>query len=376
LGEAVVIGAVRRIWDNFRGGGEASVTVPPMDGALRPNQRLEQAPVVLEAQAPDNLVSSGARVFFSSGVSLLELDVRAGAAREIRRFDHVVSALAVARDGALAVGLDDGRVVLHGGARDGLSIDTLAGARLVCPTALLFDADDQLLIAQGSASRPPREWKHDAMTRGDSGSVWRVDLSSRAAVCLADLLSWPYGLAPTGDGELAVAESWRHRLVVVPQRGGAIKPVLEDLPGYPARLATAAAGGYWLTVFATRNQLIEFVQREPEFLRRMMRDVDPDHWVAPSLKPPNTFLEPLQGGAQKHLGMVKPWAPTRSYGLVIRLDRSFRPTDSFHSRADGRRHGVASCVERLGQLLVASKGGDAIVALGEATTTPSADAGV
>ena len=30
--------------DRFRGGGEAAVTVPPMDGALRPNSRIEDAP--------------------------------------------------------------------------------------------------------------------------------------------------------------------------------------------------------------------------------------------------------------------------------------------------------------------------------------------
>jgi hypothetical protein len=363
LGKALVIGAVRRLWDNFRGGGEAAVTVPPMDGALRPNQCLEQAPLVLSEPAPDNLVSDRARVLFSSGAKVVELDAAAGSAREVHRFECEVTALALASDGGLAVGLDDGRVVVRGGARDGLVLDTLGGARLICPTALLFDAVGQLLIAQGSASRPPSQWKHDVMSRGASGSVWRVDLSSGAAACLASGLSWPYGLASAGDSAVAATESWRHRVIVLRPGGGAPEPVLADLPGYPARLVAASAGGYWLTIFAPRNQLIEFVQREPEFLARMMADVDPDYWAAPSLKSSTTFLEPLQGGAQKHLGMVKPWAPTRSYGLVVRLDRQFRPTDSFHSRADGRRHGIMSCVEHGGRLIVAAKGGDAIVAL-------------
>jgi hypothetical protein len=360
LGEPLVIGAVRRLWDRFRGGGEAAVTVPPMDGALRPNQRLEQAPLVIGVAAPDNLASRGDRVLFSSGANLLELD-GAGGAREVRGFDQVVTALAVAQDGGLAVGLDDGRVIIRGGAHDGLTLEALGGGRLVCPTALLFDADGQLVIAQGSASRPPSQWKHDAMSRGDSGSVWRVDLSSGRAECLASRLSWPYGLSPACEGAVAVTESWRHRVVLIRAAGGAIEPVLADLPGYPARLVAAAAGGYWLSVFAPRNQLIEFVQREPEFLARMMADVDPDYWAAPSLRPSTTFLEPLQGGAQKHLGMVKPWAPTRSYGLVVRLDPNFRPTNSFHSRADGRRHGVTSCVEQGGRLLVAPQCPDTAV---------------
>ena len=38
-----------------------------------------------------------------------------------------------------------------------------------------------------------------------------------------------------------------------------------------------------------------------------------------------------------------------------------RPVASFHSRANGRRHGVTSAVEAGGRVLVASKGGDAIL---------------
>lgn len=358
-----MIGAARRIWDNFRGGGEAAVTVPPMDGALRPNRALEEAAAVLAADAPDNLVSNGTRSFFSSGEIILELDTRSGKATEIHRFDQPVTALAVASDGTLAVGLGDGGITLRGGAHDGKAIDSLSGRRLSCPTALLFVSSGELLVAQGSASRPAHQWKHDLMLRGASGSVSRVELQSGKASLLADRLAWPCGLALDESGAIAVCESWRHRIVLIGRDGGPAKPVVEDLPGYPARLAPASGGGYWLSVFAPRNQLIEFVQREPEFLRRMMADIDPDYWAAPSLKASSTFLEPLQGGAQKHLGMLKPWAPTRSYGLAVRLDRGFRPVESFHSRADGTRHGVTSCVEVGGKLLVASKGGDVIVTL-------------
>jgi len=363
LGEEIVIGAVRRAWDNFRGGGEAAVTVPPMDGALRPNRALEEAPAVLGVEAPDNLITNGGRTFFSSGVTVLELDAPGGKASEIHRFDQPVTALAAAADGTLAVGLDDGRLAIRGGAQDGKVIDSLSGKRLVCPTALLFASPGELLVAQGSASRPAHQWKHDLMERRATGAVWQVELASGKAALLADRLSWPYGLALAENGGIAVCESWRHRVIVIGRDGRPAKPVLEDLPGYPARLAPAAAGGYWLSVFAPRGQLIEFIQREQDFLRRMMADIDPDYWAAPSLKASTTFLEPLQGGAQKHLGMLKPWAPTRSYGLAVRLDRNFRQIESFHSRADGTRHGVTSCIESDGRLMVAAKGGDVIVAI-------------
>lgn len=365
-----MIGAVRRIWDNFRGSGEAAVTVPPMDGALRPNRALEEAALLLAAEAPDNLVFDGTRGYFSSGGVVLALDVSNGQTSELHRFDQSVTALASGPEGALAIGLDNGRVLLRGGAHDGKVIDSVSGRRLVCPTALLFISPGELIVAQGSASRPAREWKHDLMLRGATGSVARVDLATGKASLLGDRMSWPYGLAVAENGAIAVCESWRHRIVLLDRDGGPARPVLEDLPGYPARLAPASGGGYWLSVFAPRNQLIEFVQREPEFLRRMMADIEPDYWAAPALKASSTFLEPLQGGAQKHLGMLKPWAPTRSYGLVVRLDRDFRPTGSFHSRADGTRHGMASCVEAGGRLLAASLGGGVIVALDPQSGVP------
>lgn len=138
--------------------------------------------------------------------------------------------------------------------------------------------------------------------------------------------------------------------------------MFEDLPGYPAHLVRSSnRGDFWLAVFAPRTQLIEFVLREDEFRNRMMCDIEPDYWIAPSLHSPRSFLEPLQGGALKQLGELKPWAPTRSFGLVIRFDAAFRPLESFHSRANGTRHGVTSCLPVGNGLLIAAKGGGEIV---------------
>jgi hypothetical protein len=40
------------------------------------------------------------------------------------------------------------------------------------------------------------------------------------------------------------------------------RPLLSDLPAYPGRIAPAPDGGFWLALFAPRNQLVEFVLRE------------------------------------------------------------------------------------------------------------------
>ena len=76
----------------------------------------------------------------------------------------------------------------------------------------------------------------------------------------------------------------------------------------------------------------------------MIAEIDADYWVAPCLRSGRSPLEPTQQGGVKQLGVLKPWSPSRSYGLIARLDGAYRPTASFHSRANGHRHGVTSCL--------------------------------
>jgi hypothetical protein len=199
--------------------------------------------------------------------------------------------------------------------------------------------------------------------RGESsGSVWRLEIGSGQAKKVASGLAYPAGVAIHRDGSLVVSEAWAHRLVKIDASGNRTV-LLDDLPGYPSRISPAADGGYWLCLFAPRSQLVEFVLREREYRERMMAEMAERYWVAPALSSGRDFREPMQGGAIKSMGMLKPWAPTRSYGLVCKLDADFQPQWSAHSRADGRRHGVTSTVELDGRLYACSQGGDEIVAM-------------
>jgi hypothetical protein len=354
-----MMGWIRASVDTFRGRGDAAPTVPPMDGALRPNTLLETADTVLRVDAPDNLQACGEGILFTSGAAVLLLDPASGAARVYRGFDHAISSLAANHD-IVAAGLDDGSIHVWGPNRPSATFTELDGERLVCPTALTFGDADTLIVCQGSSRNSPSRWQRDLMGREAAGSVWQVSMADGTARKLADRLGFPYG-AVACDGGIVVAESWRHRLL---QLGGdGATPVLADLPGYPARIVASAHGGYWLCVFAPRSQLIEFTLREPAYRDRMMRELAPEHWIAPTLSPARSFLEPMQGGALRSHGILKPWSPTRSYGLLVRLDARFRPVASYHSRADGNHHGITSCIEVGSRLLVTSKGGNAILAM-------------
>lgn len=358
-----MIGPMRRLVERWRGVGANAATVPPMDGVLGPNQAIEDAPLVLRADAPDNLVTDGANIMFSTHGRVMRLDVDGAVAttHEVASFDAPVSALA-ARDGAVAVCLDGGPIRILGGRHDGRVLAELAGRPVICATAILFADPDTLIVALGSRQNTPSKWRHDLMHKNASGSVWRVNLDTGEAACLADGLAWPGGvLAGHGEG-IIVSESWRNRLLFL--RPGARPSVaLPDVTGYPGRLAVASDGGAWLSVFAPRSQLVEFVLREDDYRRSMMAEVEPRFWIAPSLSATQSYLEPMQLGGLKQLGILKPWAPTRSFGLIIGLDAAHEPRLSFHSRADGSRHGITSALEVDGRLLATSKGGDAILSI-------------
>lgn len=336
--------------DRFLGRGEAATTVPPFDGALKPNRILEDAPTLLDLQAPDDLATDGKSVFASDGNAVLRVD--GSATSQIAAFDRPVTALACLPGGGLAVALDGKEVRLVGGAQDGKSFRDVAGG-LVSVNAISVAADGKLLLTEGSRNQPYEHWCHDLMELGRSGRLLELDPANGAGREIARGLGFAYGTCQAQDG-VWVSETWRHRIRCYGP-GGA-RSVLDRLPAYPSRIAPASNGDFWLTAFTARTQLVEFILREPAYRKRMMAEIEPRFWVAPALTSGNTFLEPMQGAHIKTMGILKPWAPPRSYGLVIRLSPEGLPRYSLHSRVDGKNHGVTAAVECGGDLYVLAKG--------------------
>jgi hypothetical protein len=343
--------ALRQFTDRVLGRGSAAITVPVMDGTLRPNRVLDQASVVAQLVGIDDLASDGRTLWASAGPVLWTR--LGGNLTEARRFDAEITAIAVSAGGRLAVALAGERVVLFDvDGRPSSELKTLQGRALRGVNALAWDGEAALLLTEGSMQHAPAAWCRDLMTLGRGGRVARWVPGSDAQVLLQQL-GYAFGVLPAHGGVL-VAESWRHRVLEVGI--GGMKPLLAELPGYPSRLARAAGGGFWLTCFVCRSQLVEFVLREPAYRRRMVAEIDPRHWIAPALSSGHDFLEPLQGAGVKQMGVLKPWAPPRSYGLVLRVADDGRILRSLHSQVDGRHHGITAVVEHDGALYVASKG--------------------
>ncbi|KSV87271.1 hypothetical protein N184_31480 [Sinorhizobium sp. GL28] len=329
-----------------------------MDGALKPNDELDHALILAAMAEPDNLMVHQGRLFYSSGGTVF---TNFDQPKSEMHFDADVTCLASNGDNVVAIGLDAGKLLVRGGAFDGAEPKPDLGGGIISPTACLFRSSSRLVVAFGSATNRPSRWKWDLMEGNASGSIWEFDLAARTSRKLAGGLAWPNGLLDLGNGELAFSESWRHRLMKI-AADGRVTQLLDELPTYPARLSRASNGDILLAGFAPRRQLVEFILREPAYKRRMMSEVPEDYWMAPALKSGRDFREPLQGGAIRHLGVMKPWAPTKSYGLVIIMDKDFNFKTSLHSRMGGNRHGVTSCVEHAGRLIFSSKGGDMVLA--------------
>lgn len=345
--------------DQLLGRGEAAITIPIFDGALKPNRILEDAKVAAHMPAAEDLATDGKNLFVADGLRVLR--VSRSKSEEVARFDRRLIALACLPDGGFAVALDSGEVRIAGGNHDGRRWDNVDGRPLLATNAISVRRNGRLLLSDGSATYEYDRWCHDLMSRGKTGRLVEINPVDGSARQLASNLAFAYGACEAG-GAAWVCESWRHRMLKI-EEGGAVDALLDELPGYPSRIAAASDGGFWVTVFTGRTQLIEFVLREPKYCKRMMAEVDPRYWIAPALSSGKSFLEPLQGAGVKMRGVVKPWAPPRSYGLVIKLSAAGSVEYSFHSRLDGEHHGIVAAVECGPSLFVLSKGSGRILEL-------------
>jgi hypothetical protein len=363
-------GRIGSIFDKFMGGrGDHSITVPVMDGALKPNNYLERIASISMIDGADNLTIARGQMLLTSGNQLVELHDN-GSTSIRSTYDTEITFLSASPQGVLAVGLDNLGIAIVGGRHDGKRLAAnLSGQQLNCPTAAVFLDEDTLVVCNGSSAHSALEWSRDLLNLGRSGSVVRIDLGAGNASLIKGGLGFPSGITVARDGKLVISEAWKHRLLALDVVDRSIATVLADLPAYPGRIQPASQNGYWLTMFAVRSQLQEFVLRENRYRREMMETIAPEYWIAPTLSSGRSFKEPLQAGSVIRLGIHKPWAPSRSYGLLLRLDDSFQPIWSAHSRADGRRHGITSCVEIRDRLFITSKGRGEILALDHLSPT-------
>jgi hypothetical protein len=332
-------------------------SVPVFDGALKPNHLLDTAEVLFEHTGlADMAIDSQGHLIVAYGTHIAQVTLDGAVCEPVCELRQPINALCSFRDGLVAA-TDDGLVFVRG-QLDGTEVSSLAGQPAHCITAMCEGLDGALLITQGSLQTKYENWATDLLNGGKTGRFITYYPESDQAKIVADRVAYCYGVSSDGSRTL-FCESWAHRVMVC--REGQIESGLSELPGYPSRISRAADGGFWLTLFAPRSQLLEFVLRERDYRVEMMQTVNPKYWIAPALSSGKDFLEPLQQGGVRQMGVLKPWAPARSYGLILRLSSDLVPLYSMHSRVGGLNHGIVSALELNGSLLALSKGSERIL---------------
>jgi SMP-30/Gluconolactonase/LRE-like region/Adipocyte plasma membrane-associated protein-like, N-terminal len=349
--------------------------IPVLDGAFSPNQRLDEAlQIGGEIERPDDLaVGPDGAIYVSSGATILRCSGADFTERgEFAHLPAPAGGLAWTHDGHLIACVSGhGLLALSQSGEIVGRLARVAGEPLGCPTAVTIAPDGAICATNGSRANPPELWLTDLMqNRAPSGRLVVCDANLSSARVCVDRLAWPAGVVVSHDGsQLWVAESWAHRLTAFSRTDYRRRVLTKNFAGYPARLSHAAAGDYWMAFFALRTQLTEFVLRERKFCEAMMQAVPQELWIGPTLDGRFNYREPTQIGRIKKLGIQKPWAPARSYGLVARLNGRGEAVESLHSRVDGRVHGITS-VRAVGRrILAVSKGRNCLVELPDSTAS-------
>jgi hypothetical protein len=329
--------------------------VMTLEGALGPNRRLDEAQPAA-ARSPNALCVAQDGLLFSSGSDIWVMPEWGQPAKLWRSFEAAVTALARSQDGAIAIGLEGGRLAVcdaTGADLDGWSLPSGIKSVVDCqflPHGELVVLDNGYAAAESYLSVAPWDDRH----AGQLVSITRHGI----AKVLAAGLHCPMGLAASVTGDLIVTEMERARIVNL--KGEVLRL---GFPGYVGRLRRTS-DGYVLACLGRRDPLIEFLKTEPDFVTEMKARVASEHWIGPRANPDFSHDFPIELGATRLFGEIKPWAPSFSYGLLIELDDDLMPVGSAHSRADGRRHHITDAVDWNGDLIAVSGASQELLNLG------------
>ena len=336
--------------------------MPPFEAGLRPNSHLDEADTLLAVATyePDGVVGLGDGVYrFSAGQDLWEL--RGGSVSSVASFDGLAGSIEQLGDVTL-VAVEGQGIKRVESTRDS-TVETFCHAEEVrrCVTDLTVVDSGQVYITIGSRQYGVDQWAH-ALVDGDrTGELLCVEGTSVSLV--SDGMGWPAGVCGASSGSLLVATSFDYTISTLNPETGEGEPIVSNLPFYPGRLRSSSGDGCWVAAPYVRNRGTELLLSEREFVAEMVRTIEPSGWLVPRLRSDRPHTDALQIGQLRVLGVLKPWAPPRSYGLVAHLAANGRFDFSAHSRVDATNHGVTDTTFDGSRLVVATRGGRNLLAV-------------
>ena len=328
-----------------------------LEGVLGPNGRLDDAQAISLA-CPDALaVASDGRLLMSSGSSIWSSGLWGEAATLWLGFDQAVTALATSLDGLVAVGLAGGEVRVHHISDQRLAWTVAAAPNEGPAMDCVFLSEDEVAIVRSGYASAREALAVAPWDASREGAV-KGHASDGTMRTIASALRCPMGICRNEHGDLVITELDAARAVDASGR-----VLRAGFPGYLGRIRKTPRG-YLLSCLSRRDPLIEFLRTERGFVEEMKRTVDPRHWISPRTSPEFSHDFPIELGATRLFGEIKPWAPSFSYGLLIMLDKDLMPIGSAQSRADCRRHAISDAVVWNGDMITVSQASGEILNLG------------
>lgn len=326
-----------------------------LEGVLGPNSRLDEASAI-PAEHPDALaVTADGPLLFSSGHSVYVLSKWGEAPRPWARFEHPVTALATSPGGLVAVGLAGGEIRVHD--TPGQPLDWTTPGIGGSVADLHFVSEIELAVVVHGYADDQDVLSIAPWDDEKRGSITLIARGGSTRIAAKDL-HCPMGICRDGNGELIVTELETARAI---DMSGKVRR--SGFPAYLGRIRKTA-DGYLLACLSRRDPLIEFLKTETAFVAEMKATIEPRHWISPRANPEFSHDFPIELGATRLFGEVKPWAPSFSYGLLIMLDDNLMPTGSAQSRANGRRHAISDATIWNGEVIAVSKASSEILNLG------------
>lgn len=334
-------------------------SAPPamtLEGVLGPNDRLEEARGV-RIDGPEALcVSAAGALLVGAGDRVLSLRRWGEAPGPWMTAGAAVTALAASPGGLVAVGTAGGGLVVldaAGGPQPGWTLP--ADVRSVSDCA--FVSEDELLVVDSGYPSSDSVMTVAPWDEKAEGRLLTIRRSGEPRVA-AGGLPCPLGVCVDTGGAPLVSLFERAALV---EASGRVRR--SGLPGYLGRIRRTA-GGYLLCCLSRRDPLIEFLKTEPAFVAEMKARIAPRHWIGPRATPEFAHDFPIELGATRLFGEVKPWAPSFSYGLLVALDEQLMPVASAQSRAHGKRHAISDATVWNGEVIAVGKASGEILNLG------------
>jgi len=328
-----------------------------LEGVLGPNGRLDEA-AGMRVEAPDALaVAADGRLLFSSGNRMMALAAWGAKPEAWAAFEAPVTALCCGPGGLVAVGLAGGGIAVLDASGRPAEGWALPAGRVASVVDCVFRSDDELLLVDCGYGADADMLARATWDDEGQGQLVSLRRSGETAAVLSGL-HCPMGVCLDAGGGVLV--SLLERAAIIDDAGSIVQ---SGYPGYSGRLRRVA-GGYALACLSRRDPLIEFLKTERAFVAEMKAKIAPRHWIAPRIHPEFSHDFPIELGATRLFGEVKPWAPSFSYGLLIEMDETLMPVGSAQSRANGQRHAICDLAAWNGDLLAVSRASGEILNLG------------